>query len=40
MSHKKSVNKRLAVAKAAAGAEGKDITSSSPNVQAKSKKNK
>lgn len=38
MSHKKSINKRLAAAKAAA--EEKDITSSSEYVQSKSKKSK
>lgn len=40
MSHKKSINKRLAAAKAAAESEGKDITSGSVHVQSKHKKNK
>lgn len=40
MSHKKSVNKRLAAEKANGANEEKDITSNSTHVQAKHKKNK
>lgn len=40
MSHKKSINKRLAAEKAHEANEEKDVTSNSTHVQAKSKKNK
>lgn len=40
MSHKKSINKRLAAAKATSNSEEKAITGTSEYVQSKSKKNK
>jgi len=40
MSHKKSINKRLAAEKVSGTNEGKDITSSNTHVQGKQKKNK
>lgn len=40
MSHKKSINKRLAAEKAREAAGEKDITSSNTHVQSKSKKHK